>query len=238
MRAPVGRRCASALLAICLCSTYQDLSGLPYSRSSAIEVPVRSEQEMLERQLYSPAPPTTQSYGQQLSDAIPIKSMRGVWSVREKFDGRPAYFGILTFRGPTTATTEDKGQVVYSGEATEGLGPWIIKSDGFGRDPENKGGIIEMKALWKLRRRPIDGGGGGVAGTYTYSGRIKVNRRAENRDRLPDASIEGDIIELINGGKPKGGSERKVGTFNAVLERQLTTAEDEASGAPEALLMR
>ena len=41
---------------------------------------------------------------------------------------------------------------MYEGEAPSGRGPWIIKSDGFGRNPEGTGGIIEQKALWKLRR--------------------------------------------------------------------------------------
>ena len=188
-RAVLTRRCASALLAAVAAR-----QGFLLRPTHAIEVPVRSEQEMLGRQLYSTRPPpTSQTYGQQLSDAIPIKS------------------------------------------------------DGFGRDPESKGGIIEMKALWKLKRRVPDsggagGGGAGGAGTFTYAGRIRVNRRAENSAagtsrRTADASIEGEIIELIKGGQPKGGSERKVGTFSAELERDLTAAEDEASGTPEAMQM-
>lgn len=99
-------------------------------------------------------------------------------------------------------------------------GPWIIKADGFGRSPAGKvGGAIERKALWKLRRGPD--------GTFTYSGRVTVVSYAS--DGLPRASIEGDIVQLIAGGKPKGGSERKVGTFRAVLERRLSAAEEEAS---------
>ena len=61
-------------------------------------------------------------------------------------------------------------------------------------------------------------------------------------DGLPDATIEGEIIQLLRGGKPKGGSEEKVGTFRAVLERRLTAAEEAAAtdsaaagGRPEAL---
>lgn len=53
---------------------------------------------------------------------------------------------------------------------------------------------------------------------------------------LPDATISGDIVELIDGGKPKGGSERKVGTFQAVLQRSLAASEDSApTGANGAL---
>ena len=62
---------------------------------------------------------------------------------------------------------------------------------------------------------------------------------------MPDASVDGEIVQLINGGKPKGGSERIVGKFRATLLRRLTAAEEEASadsaaagGAPEALVVQ
>ena len=62
-------------------------------------------------------------------------------------------------------------------------------------------------------------------------------------DGLPDASIEGEIVQIFNGGKAKaGGSERKAGTFRATLLRRLTAAEEAAAtdsaaagGAPQAL---
>ena len=43
-------------------------------------------------------------------------------------------------------------------------------------------------------------------------------------DGLPDAFITGEIIELINGGKPKGGSERRVGSFRAVSSAELNAS--------------
>ena len=80
----------------------------------------------------------------------------------------------------------------------------------------------------------------GTDGTYIYSGRVNVASYA--LDGLPDATIEGDIIKLIKGGKTKGGSEEKVGTFRATLQRRLTAAEEEAAtdsaaagGQPETL---
>jgi hypothetical protein len=99
----------------------------------------------------------------QLGDAILLKSMRGVWELREyAADGTLAATGTLTFRGADSSP--DKGQVklclcfrlllrrclltihpavcshsalrsqvAYAGEAAGGRGPWILKSDGFGR---------------------------------------------------------------------------------------------------------
>lgn len=166
----------------------------------------------------------------QLDDAILLKSMRGAWTLREySADGKLVSTGTLIFRGADSSP--DKGQVSYEGEASRGRGPWILKSDGFGRSPVGKGGIIEMKALWKLRR--------GSEGTLVYSGRAAVTSFSGDR---PNAVIKGPIVQLINGGKPKGGSEKKVGSFEAELTRFLTAAEEEASvdsaaagGAPQEL---
>lgn len=205
-------------------------------RSLAGEVAKRTEQEALAQMLYSPLP-EVQPFRQQLSDAIPVKTLRGVWSLREyDANGRLCAEGRLTFRG---AETEDRGQVVYEGDQvlyeggqsvryrTSGRGPWILKPDGFGRNPNGQGGIIESKALFKLRR--------GAQGTYTFASRVSVRAGSP-------FSVEGDVVQLINGGKPKGGSERKVGRFVGEFERALSPAEEVAAtdsaasgGAPEAL---
>ena len=182
-------------------------------RSAALEVQSRSEQERLAQQLYAPLP-AVQAYTQQISDAISIKTLRGVWSLRET-RGALEETGELLFRG---SDMEERGRVAYSGQAASGSGPWIIKADGFGRSPTGNGGVIEQKALWKLRR--------GAEGQFQYAGRINV---AGRKNGLPDATIEGDIVELVNGGKPKGGSERKVGQFRARLERMLTAEEESAT---------
>lgn len=196
----------------------------------ALEVSPRSTEDALRRQLYAP-PPEVQSFQQQLSDAQPFKTMRGVWRLRE-YDqrGREVASGVLTFRGAGGDVAE-RGSVVYEGDAAPGRGPWILKADGFGRSQTGVGGIIEKKALWKLRR--------GAVGTFTYSGRINVPSFTGQR---PDAVISGQIVQLVNGGKPKGGSEISVGRFEAELTRDLTMAEESAAvdseaagGAPEAL---
>ena len=100
--------------------------------------------------LYGGGAPEVKRQTQQVSDAIRIKTMRGVWQLREyPKGGGAATQGTVTFQG---STLEARGRAVYEGEAPSGRGPWIIKSDGFGRNPEGTGGIIEQKALWKLRR--------------------------------------------------------------------------------------
>lgn len=187
---------------------------LPSAPTFALQVAERSEEERVGRALYAAPAPEIQSYASQVDAAISIKSMRGVWILKESYDDRNKVgtTGRLFFRG---AEMEQKGTVAYEGENTAGRGPWIIKPDGFGRSPRGVGGVIEQKALWKLRRSG--------AGVFTYAGRVNVGA-----SRM-DARVEGDIIELLNGGKPKGGSERRVGTFVATLERKLTAAEETAS---------
>ena len=223
---PLSRRVATSFVAAALSLI------APNGRSSAFEVPGRTDQQFLEQQLYSAPKPTVVNYQQQVADAITIQSMKGVWSMSEKFTSpsRVDRDGLMTFRG---AEFEEKGTVTYSGAAANGRGPWIIKADGFGRSPSGKvGGAIERKALWKLRR--------GAEGTFTYAGRINV--LSYGSDGLPNAFVQGEIVQLFNGGKPKGGREETVGTFRAKLERRLTPAEEEANadsaaagGQPEAL---
>ena len=135
------------------------------------EVPERSASP--ESLLYAAPTPTVVPYQQQVSDAITIQSMRGVWQLREEFRGQPdAFVGKLYFRG---ATTEERGGVAYEGDAANGRGPWVIKPDGFGRSPTGVGGAIERKALWKLRRR--DDGGGGLAGSFQCAPRVTLAHR-------------------------------------------------------------
>ena len=213
-----------------------------------VRVAERSPEEVQQRLLYGTQAPNMQSQQQQIGDAISIKTMRGVWSLRETYldKSRPASEGQVTFVG---ALYEGKGVLSYAGQAEQqqqgggpqqerrqqsGRGPWIIKSDGFGRSPAGrKGGMIEQKALFKIRKAGV--------GTFTYAGRINVVAYDELTG-FPDASIDGDLVQLINGGKPKGGSERKVGSFHAELLRPLTADEEQAStdsaaagGEPEAL---
>lgn len=195
-----------------------------------VTIPERSELQRIQQQLYSPLP-EMKTYQQQISDAIRIKSMRGVWELRETDSGGKARVGRLVFRG---AETEQRGRVTYEGDAARGRGPWILKSDGFGSNPTGTGGIIEQKALWKLRR--------GDEGTFTYTSRVNVPSYTGN---MPDAIMSGQVVQLINGGKPKGGTEKVVGKFEASLQRLLTADDERAEvnseasgGAPEAIELK
>ena len=193
------------------------------------EVPERSVSD--ESLLYAAPPPTVVPYQQQVQDAITIQSMRGVWQLREEFRGQPdAFVGKLYFRG---ATTEERGGVAYEGDAANGRGLRVIKPDKADRPPASA--APTAKALWKLRR--------GASGTFTYAGRVNV--AGYDNTGLADAAVDGDIVQLINGGKPKGGSERVVGKFRATLLRRLTESEEAAStdsaaagGAPESLVVQ
>ena len=201
-------------------------STFPPLPAGALKVAERSEEERLAISLYGNGEPDVQSFSTQVSDAISIKTMRGVWSFKETYSSGATTTGQLIFRG---ADASDRGTVTYESEgAKSGRGPWIIKSDGFGRNPRGQGGIIEQKGLWKLRR--------GSAGTFAYAGRINVGASPL------DAVVKGDIVQLIDGGKPKGGSEKKVGKFEASLQRKLNAGEEtaatdsaESGGAVQAL---
>lgn len=202
----------------------------PLSPAHGVTIPERSELQRIQQQLYAPLP-EMKSYQQQISDAIRIKSMRGVWELRETESSGKVREGRLVFRG---AETEQRGRVTYEGDAAPGRGPWILKSDGFGSNPTGRGGVIESKALWKLRR--------GDEGTFTYTSRVNVPSFTGNK---PDAIMSGQIVQLINGGKPKGGSEKVVGKFEASLQRLLTDDDERASvdseasgGAPEAIELK
>lgn len=215
---------AAALLGVC------PLLHLPSpAPARALQVDIRPAEQTLQRQLYAPPPPV-QSFSQQLSDAQPFKTMRGVWELRElDMQGRPGLTGQLIFRGAGGELAE-RGSVVFSSGEISARGVWILKADGFGRSQTGKGGVIEKKAIWKLRR---------AEGTYTYAGRVNVPSFNGQR---PDAVIEGPVVQLINGGKPKGGSEKQVGRFQAKLIDLLTEADEEAAvdsaaagGRPESL---
>ena len=229
--ASLSRRAVTCALLSTCCSLVSDRHA-----AAALEVQQRSPEEQLQRSLYASPPPQIQNYAQQLSDAQPFKTMRGVWRLREfNNQGNEIRTGTLTFRGAGGDVAE-KGSVVYEGDASgsaQGRGPWVLKADGFGRSQTGVGGIIEKKALWKLRRAG--------EGTFTFAGRVNVPSFSGAR---PDAKIKGDIVQLINGGNTKGGSEKQVGRFEAELVALLTAADEEASvdsaaagGAPESLRM-
>ena len=152
--------------------------------------------------LYGGGAPEVKRQTQQVSDAITIRSMKGVWQFKEVFTSpaRVSREGTLYFRG---AELEERGTVTYAGDAANGRGPWIIKADGFGRSPA---GRVEARAAptrlrappyqlgssrWPLPRAPP------LASLMTADGRVpplwatgavasrRLGRRGDALDRLP-----------------------------------------------------
>ena len=202
----IARRLAAALLS-----------------ASLLSPPLRRVASALEpRQALEPLLP--QSARQQISDAIPLKSMRGVWRLREtRGDGGPRLEGKLMFTGAAdlvTDSTNRNGAVVYTpadgGASASGV--WVLKTAGFGRDAMGRG-VVEVKAAWKLRR---DGG------KYVYSGRVRVPYEYM-------AFCEGDV-KLLGGAD--GRDERLVGGFEAELLRPLSAEEENAASAPTPVTLR
>ena len=86
-----------------LLSTVLTTAALSAQSAPAIEVASRSAQEQLERALYGTGAPEMQSYQQQINDAVSIRTMRGVWQLREfPMAGGSPIVGTLTFRGAGT----------------------------------------------------------------------------------------------------------------------------------------
>ena len=169
----------------------------------ALEVPPSAPRDAADM-LYGRAPLEPASFQQQVSDAQPLKHMRGRWRVRERLDDTGSAEGLLTFTGQLDRP--EQGEVVLSGAAAAARGRWLLKPDGFGRDAEGRG-IIQVKAAWKMRRGDR---------SYIYSGRVVVPSFTGAR---PDASIvEGCIDELVD---KRSGRTRKVGDFQAELLQLL-----------------
>jgi hypothetical protein len=69
---------------------------------------------------------TPKSYAEQVRDAIPIKTIRGRWRVRESKAGEKSICkGELEFKG--FVEEPNKGTVIYKGCGREGKGRWLLK---------------------------------------------------------------------------------------------------------------
>ena len=195
------------------------LLAAPAERSAGITVPERPPS--LAPLLYGQAPLEPQPYAQQVADAMPLKTMRGVWSVRERYDGSAtrAATANITFRGPVSSP--NKGEVLWvstdgAEEQRQARGLYLLRPDGFGRDASGKG-IIIMKASWKLKR---------AEGPYIYSARIEVPR--VGADGLPEAKITEGSIELLV--DKVSGRTRRLGSFEAELSSPLDEADAKMTG--------
>ena len=165
-----------------------------------------STQCVADLRLFDEAPePTT--LGEQMRSAIPIKTVRGTWRLRESGYARaPAYYpkkarGVLTFRG--FVDQPNRGIVEYTdGDGATAKGRWVIK-------PYR---ITRLVAEWNLR---FDGGAPSRAGErHQYRGFVSVDRSFGGE--RPDAQIVGDVVDLEDS-KYGLRRETRIGTFEADL---------------------
>lgn len=165
-----------------------------------------------------------QYYLQQVQDAMPLKTMRGVWRFKEKREGRTCT-GRLTFQGKLDEP--NRGDVVY--ENLEGgaamcysptppakavKGKWLMKPAKFESKETGSGttmGTIQFNARWKLRT---------AQGTFIYRGDISADP-IKGSGNVPDAVIKGEIL------KDKGNENyKRVGSFEGDLKEFLPAPDD------------
>eukprot|EP00802_Teleaulax_amphioxeia_P020573 Tamp_20865.p1 GENE.Tamp_20865~~Tamp_20865.p1 ORF type:complete len:273 (-),score=44.31 Tamp_20865:356-1099(-) len=172
-----------------------------------------------------------QFYLQQVQDAMPLKTMRGVWRYKEQREGQTCA-GRLVFegkldepnRGDVLFENLDGGSCYAPIPSAEGKtraikGKWLMKPAKF----ERKGdiGTIQFNARWKLRT---------AQGTYIFRGDISADP-IKGSGAVPDASIRGEIL------KEKGSENyKKVGSFQGDLREFLSSGDDEEENAVDAEL--
>ena len=167
------------------------------------------------REFDAPEPTTL---GEQMRSAIPIKTVRGTWKLRESASagGAPPRRGVLTFRGFIDQPNRGVVEYVDSDGATA-KGRWVVK-------PFR---ITRLVAEWNLRfdgGAPADadalaraalGGAPSRAGErHQYRGFVSVDRSFGGE--RPDAQIVGDVVDLES--RTYGlQRETRIGTFEADL---------------------
>ncbi|CAM9517438.1 unnamed protein product, partial [Discosporangium mesarthrocarpum] len=141
-----------------------------------------------------------QFYGDQLRMATPVRSVRGLWRVREARRGGKVCKGRLIFRG---FEGELKGAVEYMGcDGRQGKGRWILKPGAI------TGGRINLSARWKINFPD------GTA--MLYRGDVTMDDTQDTPLSVPNAHIHGELLEPVTG---RSGTltERLVGDFEADL---------------------
>ena len=87
-----------------------------------------STQCVADLRLFDEAPePTT--LGEQMRSAIPIKTVRGTWKLRESASGggAPPRRGVLTFRGFIDQPNRGVVEYVDDGDGATARGRWVVK---------------------------------------------------------------------------------------------------------------
>jgi len=160
-------------------------------------------------------------YLQQVQEAMPLKTMRGIWRFKEIRE-RQSCTGKLVFEGKLDEP--NRGDVIFLGTENLGTssvcytprppaqsvkGKWLMKPAKF----EQKGdiGTIQFNARWKLRTEQ---------GTFIFRGDISADP-IEGTGAVPEAIIKGEILK-------ERGNERyeKVGSFEGQLKEFLSDNEN------------
>jgi hypothetical protein len=160
-------------------------------------------------------------YLQQVQEAMPLKTMRGIWRFKENRE-RQSCTGRLVFEGKLDEP--NRGDVIFLGTENLGTssvcftprppaksvkGKWLMKPAKF----EQKGdiGTIQFNARWKLRTEQ---------GTFIFRGDISADP-IEGTGAVPEAIIKGEILK-------ERGNERyeKVGSFEGQLKEFLSDNEN------------
>ncbi|KAG5188294.1 hypothetical protein JKP88DRAFT_206701 [Tribonema minus] len=180
-----------------------------FSRRTALGICVSAAAVLQQRQqahaALEPLPPP-KSYTQQIVDAIPIKTIRGVWRIREIREGESLCKGKLTFKGFVDEPGKGTVEYVSSDGEREGKGYWLLKP----------GSITAGKILFSARWKVTYKGGGG---SFLYRGDVVLDSTETLHaagNPHPDAHIRGEVLKPFKG---RTGSlqEKHIGEFEADL---------------------
>ncbi|EKU22417.1 hypothetical protein NGA_0427600 [Nannochloropsis gaditana CCMP526] len=141
----------------------------------------------------------TQSYIEQVRDAIPVKTIRGVWRIREYRDrDQPLCKGRIKMRG--FVEEPNKGTLEYTGcNDGKGKGNWLLKPARIAN------GQIRFSARWKVRFSDGE--------SLIYRGDVLAGG---NYAKASASITDGEILKPFTG-ITGNLSEKKVGTFEADL---------------------
>lgn len=145
-------------------------------------------------------PIVSQTYMEQVRDAIPVKTIRGVWRIREYRDKSTGTLckGRLKMRG--FVEEPNKGTLEYMGcNDSKGKGNWLLKPARIAN------GQIRFSARWKVRFSDGE--------SLIYRGDVLAGG---NYAKATASIVDGDILQPFTG-ITGNLSERKIGSFEADL---------------------
>lgn len=147
-------------------------------------------------------PVRPQSYLEQIEEAMPVKTIRGVWRIREYRDGQPLCLGRVTFRG---FVDQPKGTVSYAGcNDSKGRGRWLLKP------ARIENGTIRFSARWKINFADSED-------SLIYRGDVQPGG---NFAKAEATITSGEILKPVKG-LTGNLTEKRVGVFEADLVQRI-----------------